>query len=304
MKKNQIEWTPERKQFIRDNYPTHGTKFVAERLNLPNQRVAGMAVYLGVRMTPEARLLSRRENGKILSSTQPSKSRVNASFLTIPTTKEAAYILGFLWADGWIYETSKSQRIICLEIIHKDWNVIKKVFRKAGRWCESASKKMKSYNHPIIRAQVCNKELYNFLLEHDYKIKSLAAPTKILSKIPEHLKCYWWRGYWDGDGCFYYNKKRSLYQASTSGNIKQNWKEVYNLFNILNITPNSYNFYIVKNKIGAGSNIIIHNKLSVKKLCNFLYGLEYDNIGLRRKFYKAIYSRIQTFPGPKINRNI
>ena len=104
---------------------------------------------------------------------------------------------------------------------------------KTGKW-----KFYKKTSHNTIPCRLTNKFIHNFLVENDYISKSTASADKILSKIPEHLKHYWWRGYFDGDGCFC--KSNRSYIFTISSNIDQNWNFIDTLFNNLDI------FYKIK----------------------------------------------------------
>jgi len=53
--------------------------------------------------------------------------------------------------------------------------------------------------------------IYDFLSENNYKEKSYVSATKILNKIPNNLKKYFFRGYFDGDGSIY--KYEKYYQV-------------------------------------------------------------------------------------------
>jgi len=285
-------WTSEKVQFLHENYPNFGSKYCGEKLGLTPQQAFGKAKLEGLCITKELKTKYSIQNGK----NRKSFSGINADFFTTPQTKEACYILGFLWADGYLVNTEKSiktsHRTIGLEILESDWLNIQQVFSKAGKWV--ISRITKSYHDNIkelrknvgVRIQTCNKPLFNFLLEKDYAIKSLCAPTKILQIIPEHLKKYWWRGYFDGDGCFYVNKKRSLYQVTFAGSFEQDWGEVINLLNSLQIKWKEVKF---EKSYGKGSCITTFSKDRMQKFGQFLYK-EYDELGLKRKYEKFMLS--------------
>jgi len=119
-----------------------------------------------------------------------------------------------------------------------------------------------------------------FLIENDYDKKSFISPFKILSKIPDNLHQHFYRGYSDGDGCFYINNHN--YQYIISGDFKQEWSLIETLFKKLNI---KYTIKYITNKKGNSSLIRITNKNDVDVFGNYIYS-EYDNIGLKRKYIK------------------
>jgi len=213
-------------------------------------------------------------------------------------TPEIIYTLGFLWADGSIGKMSKNSYLISVTVTESDSTYLEKVLDKWGEF------KWRTYNIPA-KKRVCkgveinakpsknfylsDRYLSNFLIENDYKIKSGCSADKILSKIPDHLKHYWWRGYFDGDGCFYYNKTEHKVQFYSV--FDQDWAFIMQLCNKLNI---EYSIYKQQNKIGKGSTFNIVRKNDCIVLLNYIYqNMESDNIGYSRKYQKYIESNLQ-----------
>lgn len=210
-------------------------------------------------------------------------------------TKEIAYVLGFIWADGYLAKKS-SIRTECLE---DDINQIEKAFDSLGV--------VKKYtrNRPnrktVSRLEINSVVLCRFLAENDYELKSYTSPDKILSKTPKELQPFFFRGVIDGDGCFYYNKKQYLSQFSLCSTYEQDWSYIEKLFNEIKIE----NYKIVRRehpKSSSKSSIVrITNKKDLTKLGKFIYGSNFPlapldscsggissglDIGLPRKFLK------------------
>jgi hypothetical protein len=137
--------------------------------------------------------------------------------------------------------------------------------------------------------------LYNFLYENDYNEKSLVEPTKILSKIPEYLKPYWWRGFFDGDGHISFGEPPHRYKSvGFSGQYNYGWIELKNLMRELYIeTFNISDDVNVKNY--GSSKFSIQNIKDIKKLIHYFISLD-TNIGLSRKTEKMI-SFLDRYPG-------
>jgi len=200
------------------------------------------------------------------------------------TKKEVAYFLGFFWSDGYI---SKDE--ITLSIKESDSHEILSILNSFGKWrINYYNKKLnnKIYNQACIR--VNDKYIKDFLIENNFLKKSLISPSKILTKIPENIKNYFFRGLIDGDGCFS-SKKRSYF--SITGNIDQDWSEVINFLNSLNI---KYKLTKKERNSGNSSYIVISSKIDILKLGNYIYGDNFDNIGLKRKY--KIYEEIKNKP--------
>lgn len=134
-----------------------------------------------------------------------------------------AYFLGFFWGDGHISKP-KTATQLTINIVRKDYENIKEILHKYINWdvkFTPAYCDRNGVNHQEqAQMSIRGNRLGKFLVEHDYLIKSGASPDKILSKIPEHLKHYWFRGYLDADGCILIKDK---YSVSFSSVYEQNW---------------------------------------------------------------------------------
>lgn len=202
-------------------------------------------------------------------------------FLDIKTP-EVAYILGLLWADGHVGKNNT----ISISILKKDMDKVLKVFMKIGRWGQYEAQQENRQKQLML--YTCNDKLTNFLLENDYKSKSYESADKILSKIPEYLKYYWFRGLVDGDGCIRVDKKHRTRQIFIASGYEQNWNYMELQCNRLNIK-----YKIVKRmqfqngRLNKNSIFLIRQSESVKIFGNYIYNnYLIDGIGLSRKYKK------------------
>jgi len=216
------------------------------------------------------------------------------NFLNIKT-KYHAYILGFLWADGYVRKPYSIETTINIE----DLVDIEKVFNKTGDWNIYTQKrfdKRTNKNYYSATIQTSNKIIVDFLINCDYDKKSKNSPTKILSKIPNELKSYFFRGYSDGDGCFYINNTNHQYIITST--YEQNWNFIETLFIELKISYNIISQSLIKSKY---SQIRITNKNDIDIFGNYIYYNcdNYDNYGLTRKY--LIYKKIKNKKIKKLN---
>lgn len=204
---------------------------------------------------------------------------------------EVAYILGLIWADGNLGNNNYSVVLNCKydDDINSDFNIFKKILEKTGKWnCynyEKYDKRTdKTYKSGMFLTS--NRYLYNHLIVNDFKEKSYVSPDKILSQIPDNLKHHFFRGYSDGDGCFYINKN-STAQFTVASTIEQDWNFMINISDILNINKYSIKKYEHKTKNSKSSSYRIVNKWDIIKLGEWLYK---DSKGLRleRKYQKYL----------------
>jgi hypothetical protein len=205
-----------------------------------------------------------------------------------PTLPEICFLLGFLYADGYIlYNNKRSEiRIQCVE---DDINNLRNIFDISGKWgfCLRKSKPTNKMKFPKNRIQVyvSDKETVKFLVDKGYKNKS--SKHIILDAIPIELKRYWLWGLICGDGCFTNSKTSRRFSISSSYN--QDWSYIERIFSSLNIKFNIRKDFGNKHKGGSSgkcSLISISNKDGIIKLYDYLFpnGFEF---GLKRKYDKA-----------------
>ena len=196
-------------------------------------------------------------------------------------TPVVSYILGFLWADGYVNKYS-----ISTTIKTSDFKNINSIFQKTGNWGfyhrKRFSKKSKKF-YESSTIYISSKEISKFLIHNDFKIKSKTSPNKILSLIPENLQNHFFRGYVDGDGSFsFYGKKQIKFNITST--INQDWYFIEKLFEKLKI--NSYHIFKYDRKSGISSMITISNKWDIIKLGEYLYSS--SECKLQRKYSKYL----------------
>jgi len=180
------------------------------------------------------------------------------------------YILGFIWADGSI---SKMKNRISVGIGKKDFNDINNCLLKEIPFHIHF---MKRNGNPVF--YLSDLQLHTFLKENDYLIKSLTTPSKILSKIPKRLHHYFFRGFFDGDGCF-----TNITKCPTiifTGSYNQDWTDTTNL--IVKLTNHSPKILRrIMKKGHKASMVYFYGKDRIKKFLDYLY--QGETIGLSRK---------------------
>lgn len=263
-------YTLEQEQIIRDNYPSFGAKYCAKILGKNAEAVSAKAKRMGIRKK------GRRKH--------PSMQKINPEQFWNIETPEVAYFLGYFWADGSIvYAKNKTcnSYTICMEIISTDAKDIMPIMNKLGTWAINSRKRQSNWKETTTFS-TNSKDIFDFMFNNDYKTKSFSEPTKILSKIPEHLKPYWWRGYFDGDGSLYISKEDRYKSMQFSSTFDYKWTELIKLFKELLITE--YNVSNSVSNLGhRASKITIFSKDKIHK---FLDYLSLSKFGLQRKTAK------------------
>jgi hypothetical protein len=269
--------------FIIENYHKLGMKKICELLNLTKGKVQ----YI---VTKNKLKVDKLELTRILSESilnTGDECKVNISNFTTNINKHSAYLLGLIWADGFIHNNKPNEKQrydINLECVDEDMTYFKKILNKTGDW--GYHTRTRNNYKPITKATTCNKELADYLHKNDYCQKSIKSPNKIIFKLPKNLVRYFLLGVIDGDGCFYFNKKESLRQFTICGSLNQDWGSFEKIFDSINIT---YKINRRPNKKNGSSEIRILNKINIKKLGEYLYQtISEDEIGLPRKHKKYL----------------
>lgn len=197
------------------------------------------------------------------------------------TNSYVAYVLGFMWADGHVRNDGRHFNV---GGVKEDIDEIEPLFFKLGNWGKSIQDRSKNGWKTAVYLIGSNKEIYNFLIEHDYNKKSKISADKILSKIPDDLKHYFFRGLIDGDGSFYH--KDYTRQFALTSSYEQDWSYFENLCNKLDIkfkVRRVVNLNKKTNKENKSSVLRILGK-DILKLGEYVY--KGDEFGLSRKLIK------------------
>jgi hypothetical protein len=279
------KWSEEEVGWLKLNYPIKGGNYCANYLGRKPKSIIKKTSSLKLRVNPDVTSKLQKEshrerNKKRIYSVNPKQ------FYNIQTP-EVAYVLGLLWADGWIIN-KPCGHTVALACQLNDFNMFKPVFDKIGTW--------KTYNinrknrKPAGEFKISNKPLVQFLMENDYLAKSSLSACKILSRIPDNLKHMWFRGFLDGDG--HIGRKGKIISFCSS--FEQDWTFLQKILDKNGLTYNiRRNEVICKDngKIHRNSYFVLHVS-STMIFGNFIYKDYLDNhIGLPRKF--EIYSEIK-----------
>lgn len=199
-------------------------------------------------------------------------------------TPEFVYILGLLWADG--YVDKKSNRV-SIECVKDDIDYFFPIFKTTGNFnLTERQRPNRRIQGTISKSSL---ELSTFLKENDYDSKSLLSPNKILNKIPKNLIHYFYLGWSDGDGCFYYSKTKKIIQFIISGAYDQDWGSLITICNELKIQYRIDRFITKKNH--KYSRFLINKNEDILIFGKFIY--ENTLIGLPRK--KEKYNVIKNY---------
>lgn len=179
-----------------------------ERYLSGEERVSEIAKDLGI----NRKSLSRELKKIGLTILPDGKKSVNDHYFSNINTKEKAYWLGFLFADG--YNSGKEIEF-CLK--EKDKYAVEH-FKKAIDSKHKINKKIIKLNQKSFIAYRIS--IKSTIMANDL-IKLGCVPKKSLiiefPAIDQHLHSHFIRGYFDGDGCIYKTKKEQIMISFCSG---------------------------------------------------------------------------------------
>lgn len=258
-------YTDSEKQFFTENYPKFGSAYCALHLKKSKHAMHAYAKKLKI--------------SRVGRSKHPTLENINSEEFVSVKTPEIAYMLGFIWADGYIV-CSRFRRSIEIEITEKDAEALAPIFNKVGKW--AIRKRQRGKSNPTWIFNTNNKNIYDFLFANDYKEKSLVSCSKILQVIPDDFKKYFWRGYFDGDGTVKCVGRGVV--IGLAGSYNQDWSEIEKLYQSLGGT--GYKIYKTEEKSGNKySKVLIQNRLGCFLVSSYLLS---SSLGLARKTERLI----------------
>lgn len=263
------------KMKIRKASPTYSSQIMnnAKKRYQDGESISQIAKDLQVNRKTLAKDLKQFMNVDVLHD---GKKKINDYYFHKIDTKDKAYWLGFLYADG--YVTNKALEF-CLQDADK-----KSVedFRKALGSKHKISRKVSCLNGEAFinwRISIKSQQISKDLISHGcipLKTYYMTFPNDIEKNLMSHFI----RGYTDGDGSIYMSKG-TLHVSYTSAS-ELFLKELQAFFSNENIQSSLYK---LKNKENW---VLSFNGKYARSLCEFLYRESDDTIRLKRKYEKYL----------------
>lgn len=265
-------YTEEKTNFVKENYYRIGKNNCVKQIGYTRQQVEYLA--------QKFKLVSSHNKAGVYDPPEEFL-KINVEAFRNVTCPKVSYIMGLIWADGCVRKPNAYGYQVKVSIWVEDFKDIKHLFDSVGDWNYGIIKGAKSWYKDMFYANIGCKKLFHIFENLDYSIKSGASASKVLSHIPEHLHNYWWRGFFDGDGCLTFNEKCNEIMFCSC--FSQEWNFAENLAKKLNID----NFHIYRKnskKFGAGSTFGYSKIYSIVKIMKYIYSG--DQFGLSRKMEK------------------
>lgn len=300
-------WTQEEIEFIKENYSKMSRSQISKIINRSYSAVDSKIYELKLkkdeRFWSEFELKFLKDNYEILSYkeigdkigrtrnsvqckmrkqgwTKPEKYSYNVDYFEQIDSPDKSYWLGFIFADGWIHQTTSNSEL-GIELALKDIEHLKK-FNKSLEGNINI-KELVNYhdNDDFIKAKItksCIIRLYRSKIVNDlkkYGVNSNKTYTDnyISPLIPQEYIHDFIRGFFDGDGNIWIDKKK-------------NKSLRYTIYNASYTLLNDIREELYKNNIY--SQIIADNRDLYKKTTN-CYRLIIGGVANSYNFYKYLY---------------
>ena len=143
------------------------------------------------------------------------KTKVNDNYFNVIDTEEKAYILGFLYADGYLASDGR----IGIRLNRKDKEIIyliQKIICPDRKVEYTNNQNIK--RSPQISLRFKSKKIYSRLEELGFCVEKTKTSSNIFHNIPNQHKTDFIRGFTDGDGSVRYDKAKDsdYYKISLS----------------------------------------------------------------------------------------
>ena len=272
--------------YLCENYPKYGVEYCSNKLNRTKGSINKKIHNLQIKTNIGVKENNIRKKRKLNNY-----NRYDVSNIVNISSNYVAYILGYLWADGYISKNDKF--LTAVNLVNSDaeflYNILISINDgwKIGSeikkyWTNSDGEIKQAQNQRYIR--IYSQELHKFLKENDYSEKSNKSFSKIWNIMSNERKSYFILGLFDGDGNFNYQFRKNKYHSGEfviTSSYDYDWSTVENYFTENNI---EYSIYRIVVKLGRISKIVVRKKNSLLKLYCLLYSNNFK--GLERKYIK------------------
>jgi DNA-binding transcriptional regulator WhiA len=255
---------------------------VIERYN-EFKNLKKVAKSFGVSLRPIKRIL--KENNLVVTNR---RYNVNHNYFEVIDTEDKAYWLGFLYADGCVRKTKSGSQVV-LKLSQKDEDHLN-LFKKN---IESEHKVDHHRNNTVSKKGIpsfsdnCIIRINSIKLVEDL-IKQGCTPKKTFTidkpTIDEKFYKDFIRGYYDGDGNFFYSEKTKM-SVITIVCASENFRAF--LIDVISKIPNIGKIHEDKKKY----TIKIVNIVGIMNFLDYIY--ENSNIHLNRK--KEYYEKYREY---------
>ena len=236
---------------------------------------------IGERRT--SNILKKHNISILLSCERQVKYSLNENYFDSIDTKDKAYILGFLYADGCNYKNS-----ISISLQERDKDILDNINNELGsnrplRFIDYSNRNSKCQNQYSLT--VTNKHMAD-QLQSLGMVQNKSLVLEFPKWLDKKLYSHFIRGYFDGDGYVsknYYNAKLSIVSTNT---FCESVKEILHE----DVGINSSIYLCHKNALTATRTLQISGRNQIRMFLDYIYNDA--NLCLKRKYdiYQSLYA--------------
>ena len=126
---------------------------------------------------------------------------------------EKAYWLGFLWADGCLFNSKTHPKHVIFSLHKKDRLSIKTLLNAL-----ESNHPIRTQKNKYDRVEFYGADFYDSLFQKGFE--PLKSKLNRIPKFPSRYDFDFIRGVFDGDGCVYYHQARNQTCVEIAGNFK------------------------------------------------------------------------------------
>lgn len=241
----------------------HSLRYIANKFNVSRAPVE--------RILKNANVSFRKSGGKPIYN-------INQDFFSVIDNEDKAYVLGFLYADGYVVNTKRKHEIK-LFLTEKDKEILERI-KQVLCFDKPIYYKPPSKSSYSTKGQyglhIVNKKMVHDLLSVGWENRD-SFPN-----IPQDLQHHFIRGLFDGDGCISFSNKNNRFDCEFyimgTPQILEDIKEILEKEDIVMSDAKHVKGGIYKIRISGRNNI--------KKVYSYLY--RDATIYLKRKYNKFL----------------
>lgn len=222
------KYTEQETEFLKSNYIKLGRQECARQLGRTALSIKSKCRKLGIKNTQE----QTYQKQVLFNTPKAGEFTVDENLFINNLNYITSYLLGFIWADGYLriekrQNGTKKYRII-IGINSEDAKYLQPLLETTGKW-STIHHKTPQKGKPCTSFCSANTILGGFLESNDFNCKATKSPDKILSKIPPELHHFFFLGYLDGDGCIFAKENNKHYCIAFTSDYNQDWTFLSNL---------------------------------------------------------------------------
>lgn len=294
-------WTVDNTKYLKENYYKYGPNVCASDLGLTWMQIYHKARSLNLRLSKECkeqaitRRVAKADQTKFNNREKAVKLSVNKITIDSPNI---AYLLGFIWGDGYLhYHTKNALPTIRIEIAKEDSTNLLKLLDKESITYKTYWRKRKTNWRKTVTIYIPHLGLRSICEDFNFKNKSTLSVGCVIDKIPNNVNQFI-LGLSDADGCFYVKSDSTHGVFNLFSSYDYDWSGLSDYLNDFNIKCKTYQRITNPTK-HKGSYLRVSRLDNLSKLIKLLY-LNPTEFCFERKRLKAkmIYQRYVTHRHP------